>query len=27
MDQKASIVTGVPEFRKVEHLVNVVWIG
>jgi ribonuclease VapC len=27
MDQKASIVTGDPEFRKVEHLVNVVWIG
>ena len=27
MDQKASIVTGDPEFRKVEHLVHVVWIG
>jgi len=27
MDQKASIVTGDPEFKKVEHLVNVVWIG
>lgn len=27
LDQKASIVTGDPEFRKVEHLVNVVWIG
>ena len=26
-DQKASIVTGDPEFKKVEHLVNVVWIG
>ena len=26
IDQKASIVTGDPEFRKVEHLVNVVWI-
>lgn len=27
MDQHASIVTGDPEFKKVEHLVNVVWIG
>jgi predicted nucleic acid-binding protein len=27
VDQKASIVTGDPEFRKVEHLVNVVWVG
>ena len=27
MDQKASIVPGDPEFRKVKHLVNVVWIG
>ena len=27
LDQKASIVTGDPEFKKVEHLVNVVWIG
>ncbi len=27
MEQKASIVTGDPEFRKVEQLVNVVWIG
>ena len=26
MDQKASIVTGDPEFRKVEHLVKVVWV-
>ena len=27
LDQKASIVTGDPEFKKVEHLVNVLWIG
>jgi ribonuclease VapC len=27
MDQKASIVTGDPEFKKVEHLAHVVWIG
>ena len=27
VDQKASIVTGDPEFRKVAHLVNVVWLG
>ncbi len=27
IDQKASIVTGDPEFRKVEHLVKMVWIG
>jgi ribonuclease VapC len=27
MDQKASIVTGDPEIKKVDHLVNVVWIG
>ena len=27
LDQKASIVTGDPEFKKVEHLVNIVWIG
>lgn len=27
VEQKASIVTGDPEFRKVAHLVNVVWIG
>ena len=27
LDQKASIVTGDPEFKKVEQLVNVVWIG
>jgi ribonuclease VapC len=27
MDQKASIVTGDPEFKKVEQLVKVVWIG
>jgi ribonuclease VapC len=27
LDQKASIVTGDPEFRKVEHLVDVVWVG
>ncbi|MHB8846685.1 MAG: PIN domain-containing protein [Nitrospirota bacterium] len=26
LDQKASIVTGDPEFRKVEHLANIVWI-
>jgi ribonuclease VapC len=26
LDQKASIVTGDPEFRKVEHLAKVVWI-
>lgn len=26
IDQKASIVTGDPEFKKVEHLVNIVWI-
>ena len=27
VDQKASIVTGDPEFKKVEQLVNVLWIG
>jgi predicted nucleic acid-binding protein len=27
IEQKASIVTGDPEFRKVEHMVNMVWIG
>jgi len=27
MDHKASIVTGDPEFKKVEHLAEVVWIG
>ena len=27
LDQMASIVTGDPEFRKVEHLTKVVWIG
>ena len=27
VDQKANIVTGDPEFRKVAHVVNVVWIG
>ena len=27
LDQKASIVTGDPEFRKVEHLADVIWIG
>jgi len=27
MEQKASIVTGDPEFRKVGHLVKVMWIG
>lgn len=27
LDQRASVVTGDPEFKKVEHLVNVVWIG
>ena len=27
LEHKASIVTGDPEFRKVEHLVNVVWVG
>ncbi len=26
-EHKASLVTGDPEFRKVEHLVNVVWVG
>ena len=26
VDQKANLVTGDPEFKKVEHLVNVVWI-
>ena len=26
IDQNASIVTGDPEFKKVEHLVNIVWI-
>ena len=26
MDQKASIVTGDSEFKKVEHLVSIVWI-
>jgi ribonuclease VapC len=27
VDHKASIVTGDPEFKKVEHLAEVVWIG
>jgi predicted nucleic acid-binding protein len=26
VEQKAAVVTGDPEFRKVEHLVEVVWI-
>jgi ribonuclease VapC len=26
LDQKANIVTGDPEFKKVEHLAHVVWI-
>jgi len=27
LEHKASIVTGDPEFRKVEHLVNIMWVG
>jgi ribonuclease VapC len=27
LEHKATIVTGDPEFRKVEHLVGIVWIG
>jgi len=26
VEQKATLVTGDPEFRKVEHLVDIVWI-
>lgn len=26
IDHKANIVTGDPEFRKVEHLANILWI-
>jgi ribonuclease VapC len=26
LENKAAIVTGDPEFKKVEHLVNIVWV-
>jgi predicted nucleic acid-binding protein len=26
LERKATIVTGDPEFRKVEHLVGIIWI-
>ncbi len=26
LENKAAIVTGDPEFKKVEHLVNIIWI-
>jgi ribonuclease VapC len=26
MEQQATLVTGDPEFKKVEHLIDVVWI-
>ena len=26
IEQKAAIVTGDPEFRKVEHLADIIWV-
>ncbi|MDP3296568.1 MAG: PIN domain-containing protein, partial [Thermodesulfovibrionia bacterium] len=26
LEHKAAIVTGAPEFKKVEHLVKIVWV-